>query len=229
MIARLLGRATERLRQPRTLAGVGGSSLALAVGVAFLPWLFPAAVFRPLSGLVGSPAVILLVGVVAGLLGARALRETATGATDANGDGNADGLDRWTPTRAPERAYYDEHRTAGSAVDSALDVDPGETDDVDVRRRNARGRIRETAVSVVADAEHVDPETAAEGIAAGSWTDDPRAAAFLGGRHLAPLRTRIRDWASGERFDRWATHAVAEVEASERGESDRTETEVARR
>lgn len=227
MIPRLLGRASARVQQPQSLAVVGGSSLALALGVAFLPWLFPAAVFRPLATVFASPVSILLFGVAAGLLGANALRESATGASsgsDAPDDERADGFDRRTldrraPDRAPERAYYDEHRTTGDAVDSVLGANPDETDDLVSRRRTARGRVRETAISVVADAERIDPETAAERVAAGSWTDDPRAAAFLGGRHLAPLRTRIRDWASGERFERWATRAVAEVEAIERAET----------
>lgn len=210
-IARLLGRTYETLRKSRTVALVGGASLTLALGVAFLPWLFPAAMFRPLSGVVASPAVVALVGAVAGLLGLRAFRESAL-------PGQETGSDRWRPPQSPERAYYDEYRIAGSEVDAAFDVDPVEASDLDALRRTARGRIRETAVSVIAADESIEREDAARRIVDGSWTDDPRAAAFLGGRHHAPLRTRIRDWASGERFERWATCAVAEIEARKRGE-----------
>ncbi|MFC4451682.1 DUF7269 family protein [Halorussus aquaticus] len=215
MIPRLLGRASARVQQPQTLAVVGGASLALALGVAFLPWLFPAEMVRPVSTVVASPVSILLFGVAAGLLGANAFRESATGKSSESGP-RAVGFDRRTRGRVPERAYYDEHRTTGETVDSVLGANPDETDDLYARRRNVRTRIRETAISVVADAERIDSETAAERISAGSWTDDPRAAAFLGGRRLAPLRTRIRDWASGERFERWATRAVAEIETIER-------------
>ncbi|NEU58201.1 hypothetical protein [Halorussus sp. MSC15.2] len=221
MIPRLLGRASARVQQPQTLAVVGGVSLAFALGVAFLPWLFPPGVFRPISTVVASPISILLFGVAAGLLGANAFRESATGASsgDSESGPHAVGFDRRTRDRVPERGYYDEHRTTGETVDSVLGANPDETDDLYARRRNVRGRIRETAISVVADAERIDSETAADRISAGSWTDDPRAAAFLGGRHLAPLRTRIRDWASGERFERWATRAVAEIETIEGGEA----------
>jgi hypothetical protein len=220
---RLLGRASAQLRRTRTLAVVGGASLALAVGVAFLPRLFPAGVFRPVSTVVGSPVVIVLFGVVAGLLGAQALRRTAADAKDAKGrrPAESDGSDRWTPVRAPEKAYYDEHRIAGTEIDSVFEMDPDDRRELDAGKRTARKRIRRTAISVIAADENVSPAVAAERIAAGSWTDDPRAAAFLGGRHHAPLRTRIRDWASGEQFERWATQAVAAVEARERGSEAR--------
>lgn len=214
---RLLGRAVGLLGRPRSLAFLGGSALALAFGVVALPWLFPASVFRSVSAVVAAPAVVVLFGLLAGLLGVRAVRETATGEAD---------RERWTPTPAPERAYYEEYRTAGRAIDSVLGADREEAAKFDARRRDARGRIREAAVSVVGADEGIDRETAAERIAAGTWTDDPRAAAFLGGRDLAPLGVRIRDWASGRRFERWATRAVAEIEARAGGgrsaESDRT-------
>ncbi|NHN61517.1 MULTISPECIES: hypothetical protein [Halorussus] len=217
MIPRLLGRAVARLQRPRTLRILGGGALALALGVAFLPRLFPAAVFRPLSALVASPAAILLFGAAAGLLGVQAVRASATGAVD-----DADRADRWTPTRPPERAYYDEYRTAGDDVDAVFDVAPDEADNFASGRRKAHKRILQTAISVVADVEGVDRDTAADLVGSGAWTDDPRAAAFLGRRNYAPLRIRIRDWASGEHFERWADRAVAEIEALDRDDvSDR--------
>jgi hypothetical protein len=214
-LPRLVGRGYALLRRPRTLAVVGGTSLALALGVAFLPGLFPESVFRPLSAVVASPVAIVLFGALAGLLGAQALRESAS-----IGDGEQgarSGRDRWQPRKAPEQAYYDEYRTAGQAVDAAFDADPDEPGDLDALRRTSRGRIREVAIAVIAADENVDRETAARRIAAGSWTDDPRAAAFVGGRRHAPLRTRIRDWASGERFERWAARAVDEIAVRKRG------------
>ncbi|UPV76448.1 hypothetical protein M0R89_20005 (plasmid) [Halorussus limi] len=217
MIPRLVGRASARLQQPRSLAVLGGASLALAVGVAFLPWLFPAAIFRPLSAILASPGAILLVAGAAGLLGAQALRTSARPADDDGENPRA----RWTPAKEPERAHYEEYRTTGDGIDSVFDADPDERRELASRRRRAESRIRRTAITVIADADRIDEERAAERVAAGSWTDDPRAAAFLGGRHLAPLRTRIRDWASGKRYERWATRAVEEIEAIDRGERTR--------
>jgi hypothetical protein len=228
LLARLLGRAWAHLRRERTLLRLGGLALALALGVAFLPWLFPASIFRPISRTFAGPVTIGLFGLAAGALGALALRQEVA----RNGDGDRDGNggsdwgedetagrgrdefpDLWVPRPVPERAHYDEHRTAGDAVDSVFTTDASDPDALQSRRETARGRIRETAITVVAAAENCDPETAAGRIRDGTWTDDPRAAAFLGGAKFAPLRIRIRDWASGEQFERWATHAVAEIEA----------------
>ncbi len=215
MIPRLLGRASAKLQRPRSLAYIGGASLLLAVGVAFVPWLFPAAVFRPLSALVASPTSILVVAGAVGILGVQAFRKSTTSSGDAGDEERAPNL---TLPKEPERAHYDEYRTTGHEIDAVLDADPDETREFASRRRKAEGRIRRTAVTVLAEVERIDDEEAAERIAAGTWTDDPRAAAFLGGRRLAPLRVRIRDWASGERFERWATHAVEEIAAIDRDE-----------
>ncbi|WP_135854312.1 DUF7269 family protein [Halorussus salinus] len=215
MIPRLLGRASAKLQRPRSLAYIGGASLLLAVGVAFVPWLFPAAIFRPLSALVASPTSILVVAGAVGLLGVQAFRKSATSSADGEGEERTTHL---TFPKEPERAHYDEYRTTGHEIDSVFDADPDETREFASRRRKAEGRIRRTAVRVLAEVERIGDEEAAERIAAGTWTDDPRAAAFLGGRRLAPLRVRIRDWASGERFERWATHAVEEIAAIDRDE-----------
>ena len=215
MIPRLLGRvsarvgrATARLDRRRLLAAVGGSSLALALGVVFLPWLFPASTFRPVSRVVGTQAAVAAFGAAAALLAAAALRESATDSGE-----DAWRPDAWLPDRSPERAHYDEVRTVGVGVDRALDFDLNEVDDPVVVRRDARNRVREVAVAVVAATQDCEGAVAAERVSDGTWTDDPRAAAFLGGRSLAPLGVRIRDWVSGERFERWATHAVAEIDA----------------
>lgn len=217
MIPRLLGRATAKLQQPRSIAYLGGASLLLAVGVAFVPWLFPAALFRPLSALVASPTSIIVVAGAVGLLGVQAFRESATSASDGE-EGDERRADHLTFPKEPERAHYEEYRTTGHEIDSVFDADPDDTRELGSRRRKAESRIRRTAITVVAEVERIDDEEAAERINAGTWTDDPRAAAFLGGRRLAPLRVRIRDWASGERFERWASHAVEEIDAIDRDE-----------
>ncbi|MFC4549794.1 MULTISPECIES: DUF7269 family protein [Halorussus] len=54
----------------------------------------------------------------------------------------------------------------------------------------------ETAVEAYARAEECSPETARRSITAGAWTDDPVAAAFLGGEEgpRYPLWARLRGW-----------------------------------
>ncbi|WP_157971643.1 DUF7269 family protein, partial [Halorussus litoreus] len=217
MIARLLGRIVEYLRRRRTIAAVGVASLVVALGVVFLPGLFPESVFRPVSRVLGSQVVVGLFAATAALLAAAALRESATRTSgdDRRATDDEQQTDAWFPNRSPERAHYDEVRTAGREVDRALGTDPDDhsADDVAAMRRDARNRVRTIAVDVVADFENCDRATAARLIADGTWTDDRRAAAFLAGVDRAPLGVRIRDWASGERFERWASRAVAEIEA----------------
>lgn len=182
----------------RNLALVGTVSLLLALGVAFVPSV--AVLLRPLAGLTGT-GTLLLFGAVAGLLGLWSFKQGV-------GD-NAD-ADLWTPQKMPERAYYDEHRTAGADVDTVLEDEEIQSGP----RTDARSRIRQTAVSVVANAENCSNGEANGRLNDGSWTDDPRAAAFFANRGVTtvPLRTRIRDWASGEAFQRQARHAVSELE-----------------
>ena len=205
-----------RLPSERTLALVGSVALSLAVGVAFVPSV--AAVFRPIAGVAG-PAAVLLFGGVAGLLGLWSLRQTVADERDEE-------TDFWTPVQTPERAHYDEHRTTGTEVDRVLD---GDETDANARKR-ANERMLRTAVSVVADADNCSRQTARTRLDAGTWTGDPRAAAFFAGdRTRVPLRTRVRDWASGESYERWARHAVAEVEALAADKSPGAETETATR
>lgn len=229
-IARLLGRASGHLRRERNLIRIGGLSLALALGVAFVPQLFPESMFRPLSGSFAGPLMIGLFGLVAGALAVFALRQEVTGDGDGGkrgsrsstaNEGRNGNEDLWVPRRTPERAHFDEHRTTGDEIDSVFGDDSEDEPDLGPRRTDARGRIRETAIAVIAAAENCEPSEAARRIDAGTWTDDPRAAAFLGGARYAPLRVRIRDWASGDGYERWATHAVAEIEALAAGEGRR--------
>ncbi|MFC4549784.1 MULTISPECIES: DUF7269 family protein [Halorussus] len=223
---RVLLETVRGLLTDRNLALVGSTALVLALGVALSPTV--AAVLRPAAGFAG-PGTVLLFGGLAGLLGLWSLKRTV-------GEGSEDaGL--WTPATTPERAHYDEQRTTGTAVDAVLD---GEDDEQGVRQR-AWKRIRRTAVTVLADAENCSRQVARGRIDDGSWTDDPRAAAFLArSPSLLPLRTRVRDWASGEAYERRARRAVAEIEvltstdptpatagASERGDSPRSLADAA--
>lgn len=75
------------------------------------------------------------------------------------------------------------------------------------------------------------PPAAERLVAEGAWTDDPRAAAFIGDETL-PLATRIRDWATGEATRRQAeaaTEALAELTAPGRGGDGRVPERSARR
>ncbi|MEZ3117734.1 hypothetical protein RYH80_17590 [Halobaculum sp. MBLA0147] len=75
-------------------------------------------------------------------------------------------------------------------------------------------RLREAAVAAVVRDTGVDESVAAERVADGSWTDDPRAAALLadGEEPTVPPSEALRDWIAGERTPRTVRATVREIE-----------------
>lgn len=157
----------------RRLIGVAVAALVGAVAVALLPLVAPslaealAPLAGPLEALVGLgvPAVALL---VLAFVRARRGREAAapppaTWDPDPGGQPGGDGY-------------------PGEPFDRQLSVvtDPGASEG---RREDARERLREelreTATRVYCRVEGVEREAAREAVAAGTWTDDDWAAAFL--------------------------------------------------
>lgn len=124
--------------------------------------------------------------------------------------------------RPPSRRDHDAVQTAGGRLDTLVDeIEADDLDrevsrvDVSVNRKRVRDRVRQTAVGVLIDAEDCTPEEAGQMLATGEWTDRPRAQVFLGDDvPRLPLSVRLRDWASGERFQRRASAAIEEVAAT---------------
>lgn len=124
--------------------------------------------------------------------------------------------------RPPSRRDGDAVQTAGGRVDTMIEeiqADDLDNDvsrvDASVNRKRVRDRVRQVAVEVVVDARNCTPEEAGEMIANGEWTDRPRAQVFLGDDvPRLPLSVRLRDWASGERFERRASVAIEEIAAT---------------
>ncbi|KOX94379.1 DUF7269 family protein [Haloarcula rubripromontorii] len=83
-----------------------------------------------------------------------------------------------------------------------------------------RNRLREAARQVLVETTELSAEAAAREVRAGSWTDDRRALAFLGGPDAPdpPIEMQLRDWASGSGFDRKVEAAAAEIRQLQRGE-----------
>ncbi|KAA9398745.1 hypothetical protein Har1130_11055 [Haloarcula sp. CBA1130] len=83
-----------------------------------------------------------------------------------------------------------------------------------------RNRLREAARQMLVETADMSMEAAARGVRTGSWTDNRRAAAFLGGPDAPdpPIEMQLRDWASGEGFDRKVAAAAAEIRRLQRGE-----------
>ncbi|EFW92996.1 hypothetical protein ZOD2009_06554 [Haladaptatus paucihalophilus DX253] len=221
---RLVGRAVGRVAgyvggtfrnrrsRERLLLTVGVTSLLLAFVVVFAPWAVPEATVKPLVGWLADPTTVLLLAGAGGLLAIWSL-----------GDGVTDERDEiWQPRTDPERAHYDEHRTSGSDVDDGLGLSGNlglESRERRSRRATTRRHVRRAAVETLAGDGYTKTE-ARERLEDGSWTDDPRAAAFFGASSAdIPLRTRITDWARGQTFDRRTERAVSELRERNGGES----------
>lgn len=89
------------------------------------------------------------------------------------------------------------------------------------RRRQVEERLHETAVAVVQRRLDCSREDALERIEAGTWTDDPFAAAFLGGEDVPapPLVDRLRQAFRPEsRFQRDARRTADAIAGLARGE-----------
>ncbi|RJS95801.1 hypothetical protein D3261_19395 [Halococcus sp. IIIV-5B] len=144
-----------------------------------------------------TPSLLTLVGVVAGLAGAAAVYERAT--TD----------EQRTEPPTPERPLS--VPTPGAELDRQLDALGSRGRRFGIgERRSIRDRLDELAVAVlVRDGE--SEATARERLAAGTWTDDPHAAAFFAEAHASdvPLEERLRAAFSGEPSPRRrARHAI---------------------
>ncbi|GGM31129.1 hypothetical protein [Haloarcula argentinensis] len=83
-----------------------------------------------------------------------------------------------------------------------------------------RNRLREGARQMLVETADMSTEAAAREVRTGSWTDDRRAIAFLGGPDAPdpPIEMQLRDWASGEGFDRKVEAATAEIRRLQRGD-----------
>ncbi|KTG08828.1 hypothetical protein AUR64_13495 [Haloprofundus marisrubri] len=189
-------------RRLAVLAAAVGT-LAVAVGTVFVPVSLGAslATFSRvfvvlLAGLSGLFAVVVLTGI---------------------------GEDRahWTPERDPEQAYDGARESAGGQFDDALSELEDESGWKRQREKTAiRRSLHDAAIVTIAARGDCKRLEAARRIEDGTWTTNVRAASFLGGEEAPslPLRTRVRDWAAGRRFERAAEETVEELSAYEGGE-----------
>lgn len=184
------------------LAAVGVTSIAVAVGLAV--GIAPESVVGPVSGLDAT----LATGVLGSLLVGYALRQRRSN----------DGRDGPVPL-AVERSA-DDSGDPGESVDDALQVATGDANAplTQEARASVRERVRTTAVRAYARSHGVGEQTAADAVAAGEWTSDVVAAAFVGDERAPafPLRERLRGWLHPERAYRAraeraanAVHALA--------------------
>jgi hypothetical protein len=184
---------------------------------------------RTLLAVVGVGGVAVAVGVLVGLAPS-SLVGAASGldATLATGVLGA-GLLGYALRRRRASPQPQTHRLA-DATTGLEPADPGATTDEALRqvsehgdaafartaRRDVRERVRDTAVRAYARAANVAQQDAADAVAAGDWTDDRVAAAFVGDQRAPhyPLSERLRGWLQPERaFQRRADRATDAVHA----------------
>jgi len=160
------------------------------------PLSFPDAVLTQ----VVPQAIVPLLALVAAAYGLKVL--ASTGGTPTNREG---------PVETESNPDVD---WIGGHIDEAfeaLDADDNSKWDRENAARTVRSELRRVTMTAL-EAKGHSPAEAERLIDSGAWTDDRRAAAFLGDEHL-PLRMRVRDWASGQGVRRHADAAVDELAA----------------
>ncbi len=204
VVDRLLTVAATAWTDPRVLKGIGTLALIGALVVAVVPGLVESvAILQVLA----SPILIFLVAAVALVLAVQAYRTGGDGDTADYSTPDYEGED---PADAPR---------VGRAIDERIERLLGDDTEASTARDGVVGdawqHLRETAVETMVTVEGMDRETANARIRDGSWTDDPRAATFLGGEEAPPLPLwlRIADWLRGAPSVR---RIEATVEAIER-------------
>ncbi|GCF12951.1 hypothetical protein Harman_08860 [Haloarcula mannanilytica] len=124
----------------------------------------------------------------------------------------------------PETTQAEPDDLVGDEIDDLLSEIDGRVDPYSGLEASyaseVRNRLRETVRQVLVETTDMSPEEAARAVRNGSWTEDRRAAAFLGGPEAPdpPIEVQLRDWASGEGFDRKVEAATAEIRRLQRGE-----------
>lgn len=192
---------------------VAVASLLAGAVVVLAPWAVPRGIATGTASSLGAArGVVLVLAVVAGLLGARTLLAMS-------GERDPDG--RPPSERRLGRRRPPDARVAGWRVDEALArvtaADPDRHPSQRVHDvQTVRQRLRDAAVRTLSSSHDVSRDRAAEMVDDGTWTEDPRAAAFLGSAAAPapPLRIRIRDWASGESTERSVEHAADAIAAT---------------
>lgn len=189
----------RRVLRPRGVVAVGGTLTLVVAAVAIhAPALSPVSTerARALAEALGPTGMVFGVGLfvagyaLLGVLSARVRRSDVDPLVE-------------SPPEVPQDGRTE---VVAAAFDAAFET--GARPDL------LRSRLREAAVEARVMTAGVDRERAAEEVATGAWTDDHRAAAFLGDEvQRPPARVRLRDLVASEpRTRRYARHALAAVE-----------------
>ncbi|EMA12688.1 DUF7269 family protein [Haloarcula marismortui] len=140
---------------------------------------------------------------------------------DETGDRSTELLDELLE---PEATQAESGELVGDDIDELLEKIDGRVDPYNGLEASyaseIRNRLREAARQMLVETAEMSMEAAARDVRTGSWTDNRRAATFLGGPDAPdpPIEMQLRDWASGEGFGRKVEAATAEIRRLQRGE-----------
>lgn len=215
---RVRGDVTDDGWRWKVAAGLGTLSLLGAVAVVVLPGTLVQPVRFTTATVEALRSFALLLGAFVGAFGLYVVYHRDP--PDDTDDGSGGPV---LAAMRPEHPHGPTNDAVGTQLDDYLDeiggmVEPG-YDDLYTSYR-VRKNLESLAVDVVADAADCPRERAREHVAAGTWTDDVRAAAFVGGPDAPdrPLAMRIPDWANGATYDRQVRATVDELAAINGGE-----------
>lgn len=202
--------STLQALDPVRVRRLGLVALALSLLMTFAPTAGPLSALEIVGTLVASRTVIAILGAVVavgGLVLAVAGEDSAADRTGAE----------VTLPDYSESVGGESPDTVATPVDGALDdladsnAAPSDPEYASAKTR-IRTRLRDTAADLLMEAHGMERETAVRRIDSGSWTDDRRAAAFLGeGVPDPPLGQRVCDWVRGVPLRRQAEASVREV------------------
>ena len=188
----------------RLLAGLGAVALLTAAVLAHVPDLFPVprAQLQPFLDLVTENVGLAgLAGLAASIAVVQGLWSSTTAATP-------------PPLELAQRDRDPTAQVVGTDFDDRLAA----TGRVGTRTTEAeatvRADLRRLAIDAYRDATGCDWERAARAVEGGEWTDDPAAAAFIGGPDApaVPLRVWFRDVLSDEgAFQRQTTRTIRAI------------------
>lgn len=203
-IGDLVGGVIRRL--PLLYVGVG--SFALALAVLFVPLPEPV---RSVLASLASRTLVLALGALGLAVVVWAVLSLGVAVDPSADEDDGPSQDDPDADRTPGDADV---AVVGAEIEAALDRLDTRDPAADYRNRTTVERpIKRAAVAAVAEREDVSREEAARRVEDGSWTDRPRAAAFVGGPDVPspPLVVRILDWLRGDPFERHARVTIAEI------------------
>lgn len=198
----------------KPVAAVGCLALVAAVAVLVVPGTVAPPLELAAETVRSLRSFAMLLGAFVGFFGLYVAYNRDVGADAV--DSHSDAVE--LPAANPDVADDVDHGAVGTDLDERIERIGGMVDGTPDEAYDAykvRRSLRDLSIRVVASTADCSLDRAREHVDRGTWTDDVRAAAFVGGEDAPerPASMRLADWASGRSFDRRVEATVAELAA----------------